>query len=105
MSLAERRPELPEYLPGHLGAVSQPGPAGEVRLRVTALGFALASQMLHRAGARFVTLLLAQAPEPAIVGVFAMRGDLLVLSAPTPAQDTPTYTALGPWWPAARWTE
>lgn len=105
MSLAERQPELPDYLPGHLGAAPLPGPAGEIRLRVTTLGFARASQMLHRAGARFVTLLLAEMPEPAITGVFAMRGDLLVLSAPTATDDTPTYTALGPWWPAARWTE
>jgi len=105
MSLAEPRHEIPDYLPEHLGAVRQPGPAGEVRLQVTALGFARASQMLHRAGARFVTLLLAQAPEPAIQGAFAMRGDLVVLSAPVNAGDTPTYTALGPWWPAARWPE
>jgi hypothetical protein len=40
MSLAEPRHEIPDYLPAHLGAVRQPGPAGEVRLRVTALGFA-----------------------------------------------------------------
>jgi Ni,Fe-hydrogenase III large subunit len=105
MSLAEHRHEFPNYLPEHLGAVRQPGPAGEVRLQVTALGFARASQMLHRAGARFVTLMLAQAPRPAIQGAFAMRGDLVVLSAPVKPDETPTYTALGPWWPAARWSE
>jgi formate hydrogenlyase subunit 5 len=104
MSLAERHPDPPEYLPAHLGAVRTPGPPGEVRLRVSALGFGRASQMLHRAGARFVTLLLAETPEPAIQGAFAMRGDLIVLTAPT-AGGTPTYTALGPWWPAARWSE
>jgi formate hydrogenlyase subunit 5 len=105
MSLAEHRDEIPDYLPEHLGAVRQPAPAGEVRLQVTALGFARASQMLHRAGARFVTLLLAQGPQPAIQGAFAMRGDLVVLSAPIKPGETPTYTALGPWWPAARWSE
>jgi formate hydrogenlyase subunit 5 len=105
MSLAEHRTELPDYLPKHLGGVRQPGPPDEVRVRVTPLAFGRASQMLHRAGARFVTLLLARFPEPAIVGAFAMRGDLVVLHAPTPPAEPPTYTALGPWWPAARWTE
>jgi Ni,Fe-hydrogenase III large subunit len=105
MSLPERQTDLRDYLPAHLGGVGEPGPPGEVRIRVTPLAFARASQMLHRAGARFVTLLLAGAPEPAIVGAFAMRGDLIVLRAPTPPPDPPAYTALGPWWPAARWTE
>jgi formate hydrogenlyase subunit 5 len=105
MSLAEPQIELPEYLPEHLGGVGEPGPPGEVRVRLTPLAFGRASQMLHRAGARFVTLLRARLPEPAIVGAFAMRGDLVILRAPTALVDPPTYTALGPWWPAARWTE
>jgi Ni,Fe-hydrogenase III large subunit/Ni,Fe-hydrogenase III component G len=105
MSLAANQSELPDYLPEHLGAVREPGPPDEVRLRVSPLGLGRASQMLHRAGARFVTLLIATAPEPAIVGAFAMRGDLVVLRAPTAAAEQPTYTALGPWWPAAQWTE
>jgi formate hydrogenlyase subunit 5 len=105
MSLAQPHHEIPDYIPEHLGAARQPGPTGEVRLQVTALGFARASQMLHRVGARFVTLLLAETPEPAIQGAFAMRGDLVVLSAPVTAGEVPTYTALGPWWPAARWSE
>src|SRR5664279_137062 len=86
---------LPEYLPEHLGGVREPGPVGEVRIRVTPLGFGRASQMLHRTGARFVTLLLADHPEPALVGAFAMRGDLVVLRAPIPAGAPPMYTALG----------
>jgi formate hydrogenlyase subunit 5 len=105
MNLIEPDTGLPDYLPEHLGGVREPGPPGEVRVRVTPLAFARASQLLHRAGARFVTLLLAGAPERAIVGAFAMRGDLIVLRAPTPPPDPPRYTALGPWWPAARWTE
>ena len=52
-----------------------------------------------------MTLLRAQLPETAIVGAFAMRGDLVVLRAPTGQADPPVYTALGPWWPAARWAE
>jgi formate hydrogenlyase subunit 5 len=105
MSLTDHHSELPEYLPAHLGAVRRPGPPGEIRIEVTPLGFARASQMLHRAGARFVTLLLAESPAPAIQGAFAMRGDLIVLTAPTAAGEVPTYTAIGPWWPAARWSE
>ena len=105
MSIAEPQTELPDYLPKHLGGMREPGPPYEVRVRLTPLGFARASQILHRAGARFVTLLRAQLPETAIVGAFAMRGDLVVLRAPTGQADPPVYTALGPWWPAARWAE
>jgi len=105
MSLAAGALELPDYLPEHLGGVAEPAPVDEVRVRLTPLAFGRASQMLHRAGARFITLLSARWPEPAIVGAFAMRGDLVVLRAPTGGADLPTYTALGPWWPAARWAE
>jgi Ni,Fe-hydrogenase III large subunit len=105
MSLSEHRPELPDYLPDHLGGVPEPGPPDEVRIRLTPLGFGRASQMLHRTGARFVTLLRAGGPEPALIGAFAIRGDLVVLRAPIAFEGSPAYTALGPWWPAARWTE
>jgi len=81
MSLSEHRPELPDYLPDHLGGVPEPGPPDEVRIRLTPLGFGRASQMLHRTGARFVTLLRAGGPEPALIGAFAIRGDLVVLRA------------------------
>jgi formate hydrogenlyase subunit 5 len=105
MSLAAGALELPDYLPEHLGGIAEPAPQDEVRVRLTPLAFGRASQMLHRAGARFVTLLRAQRPEPAIVAAFAMRGDLVVLRAPTDGADPATYTALGPWWPAAQWAE
>jgi formate hydrogenlyase subunit 5 len=105
MSSSELQTDLPDYLPEHLGGSREPGPPDEVRIRLTPLAFGRASQMLHRAGARFVTLALARTPEPAIIGAFAMRGDLVVLRAPTGQADPPTYTALGPWWAAARWTE
>ncbi len=105
MSTARDRIELPDYLPEHLGGVGEPAPRDEVRLRVTPLAFGRAAKMLHGAGARLVTLLRAELPEPAIVGAFAMRGDLVVLRAPTGQADVPTYAALGTWWPAARWPE
>lgn len=105
MRLTERDPLTPDYLPEHLGAVRLPGPPNEVRLEVTPLAFARAGQLLHHAGARFIALLMAGLPARAIQAAFAMRGDLVVLTAPVPAGLSPTYTALGPWWPAARWPE
>jgi formate hydrogenlyase subunit 5 len=97
--------ELPGYLPEHLGAVGEPGPPGEVRLRVRPLAFERAARMLRDAGARFVTIFLADTPEPALVGVFALRGDLIVLRAPSGAADPVVYGSIGAWWPAARWAE
>ncbi len=105
MSAAEHRVKPPDRLPEHLGGVAEPAPPNELRLRLTPLAFGRASQLLHRAGARFVTLLRAELPQPALVGAFALHGDLVVLRAPIEGADPPTYTALGPWWPAARWAE
>ena len=62
--------------------------------------------MLHDAGARFVTLFLADTPEPALVGAFALRGELVVLRAPTAGADpVPPTGRSASWWPAARWAE
>ncbi len=47
--------------------------------------------MLRDAGARFVTLFLAETPEPALVGAFALRGELIVLRAPTGDADPVVY--------------
>ncbi|MGH2916236.1 MAG: NADH-quinone oxidoreductase subunit D [Solirubrobacteraceae bacterium] len=92
-------------LPAHLGAIGEPGPPDEVRLRVKTLSFRRAASMLRGAGARFVTLLLADTPEPALVGAFALRGSLVVLRAPAEDSDPPTYGSLAEFWPAARWAE
>jgi hypothetical protein len=97
--------ELPDYLPEHLGAVGEPGPPEEVRLRVRPLAFERAARMLRDAGARFVTIFLADTPEPALVGAFALRGDLIVLRAPSAAAAPVVYGSIGAWWPAARWAE
>jgi len=100
------RPTGPaDGLPAHLGAREQAAPPGEVRLEVTPLGFERAARMLRDAGARFVTLLLADTPDRALVGAFALRGALVVLRAPTGDADPVTYGSLGGWWPAARWAE
>jgi len=104
-SVSRRTLELTGDLPQHLGAVGEPGPPHEVRLRVKLLGFRRAAHALFTAGARFVTLFVAGIPEPALVGVFALRGSLVVLRAPTEDADPITYGSLGEFWPAARWAE
>jgi formate hydrogenlyase subunit 5 len=96
--------ELPDYLPAHLGAVPEAAPSGELRLRVTPLAFARAVRMLGDVGARFVSIFLTETPECALVGVFALRGELVVLRAPTEGADPVVYGSIG-WWPAARWAE
>ena len=81
-SVSRRAGELPGDLPQHLGAVGEPGPPHEVRLRVKLLAFRRAAHMLKTVGARFVTLFAADTPEHALVGVFALHGSLVVLRAP-----------------------
>jgi len=103
-SVPRRRTDRPD-LPQHLGAVGEAGPPNEIRLRVKTLAFRRAARMLRIAGARFVTLFLADTPEPALVGAFALRGSLVVLRAPTEGADPLTYGSLGEFWPAARWAE
>jgi formate hydrogenlyase subunit 5 len=97
--------ERPDHLPEHLGAVPEPAPPGELRLRVTPLAFERAARILKDAGARFVSIFLADTPEPALVGAFALRGELLLLRAPTGDADPVVYGSIGAWWPAARWAE
>ncbi|MGH2892905.1 MAG: NADH-quinone oxidoreductase subunit D [Solirubrobacteraceae bacterium] len=104
-SVSRRSGERPDPLPQHLGAVGEPGPPSEIRLQVKALAFHRAAGMLRGAGARFVTVFLADTPEPALIGAFALRGSLVVLRAPTEGADPVTYGSLGETWPAARWAE
>ena len=92
-------------LPDHLGATREPGPDQEIRLRVPMLGFERAAHLLRSAGARFITLFLADAPEPSLLGAFALRGALVVLRARTGGADPVTYGALSETWPAARGAE
>lgn len=102
----DRSPDQPGAgLPPHLGAVGEPGPPDEIRLRVKTLAFHRAARALRDAGARFVTLFLADTPEPALVGAFALRGSLVVLRAPAEGAEPVTYASLGETWPAARWAE
>lgn len=104
-SLTRQPNSLVDGLPQHLGARVEPGPPREIRLALTPLAFERAARMLHDAGARFVTIFLAETPEPALVGAFALRGELIVLRAATDNDQPVSYGSLSGWWPAARWAE
>jgi formate hydrogenlyase subunit 5 len=104
-SLPRQFNALVDGLPQDLGAHLEPGPPHEIRLTLAPLAFERAARILHNYGARFVTLFIAETPEPALIGTFALRGELIVLRAPTGAADPVRYGSLGGWWPAARWAE
>jgi Ni,Fe-hydrogenase III large subunit len=96
--------ELWAELLGLLDATDQPGPADERRLLVGAADFDRAARVLKDAGARFVTIFRADAPDAALVGAFALQGELVVLRAPIGDDaSSPPQTTIGAWWPAARW--
>lgn len=97
--------ELPARLAPQLPGEPEPSPPGELRLRVEPLAFAEAASMLREAGGRFVTIFLAEQPQPALVGVIALRGHLAVLRAPHEPGATVSYDSLSETWPAARWAE
>jgi Ni,Fe-hydrogenase III large subunit len=83
----------------------EPAPVGELRLRVAAWDFEDAARELHDAQARFVTIFLAETPEPALTGAFALGGELLLLQARPGDDDVIVYGDIGRWWPSARWPE
>jgi formate hydrogenlyase subunit 5 len=87
-----------------LDATVEPSPPTEVRLRVEPERFAGAVRALHDAGARFVTMFLADSPARVLMGVFALAGELVLLCAPV--SDRPLHDdRIGSWWPAAAWAE
>lgn len=97
--------DAPSWLPPKLRGAREPAPPGELRIAVAPGGFSTAVRLLHEAGARFVTLMLAERPERSVVAVLALRAHLIAVRAPVP-EDTPLHHgALGAWWPAARWAE
>jgi Ni,Fe-hydrogenase III large subunit/Ni,Fe-hydrogenase III component G len=105
MSVAEEPIGLPDYLPEALEVECERAGDDELWLRVAADGFDKAARTLSDVGARFVTVLLAGWPERALIAVFALRGDLLVLRAPLDPGEAPPLPSLGAWLPAARWAE
>ncbi|MGD0981604.1 MAG: NADH-quinone oxidoreductase subunit D [Solirubrobacteraceae bacterium] len=82
------------------GAQHEAAPAGELRLAVAAGGFERATAALRAAGARFVSVFKTGASAATVAGVFALEGELVMLSAPF---DSGTLTRLGDAWPAASW--
>ncbi|HTZ87793.1 MAG TPA: hypothetical protein VMB05_14095, partial [Solirubrobacteraceae bacterium] len=97
--------ELPHFLPPGIAATRETGPPGELRLRVAPETFERSARMLRDVGARFITIFLAHTPETALVGVFALRGELVILRAPQGDSQRLVYASLGAWWPAALWAE
>jgi formate hydrogenlyase subunit 5 len=94
-----------DQLPVDLSAQGLPSPEGEVRLQVELAHLASTAQNLRHAGARFVAILLAGSPEPAVVAAFALSGSLVVLISPIGANSEITYESVGQSWPAAAWAE
>jgi formate hydrogenlyase subunit 5 len=95
----------PAWLPKELhGAVDRRLDA-EVHIAVGPGGFSTAARVLKTAGARFVTLHEALAPERSIVLVCALAGELVAVRAPVGDDGRLHHEALGGWWPAARWPE
>lgn len=95
----------PQWLPTNLAAEIESGPALEVRLRVQPLAFARAARLLRDAGGRFVTMFLAERPDPSLVAAIALRGHLVVLRATREEGEALSYGSLSESWPATRWSE
>jgi formate hydrogenlyase subunit 5 len=105
MSTAPKTAAPVEYLPERFATLQVPAPEREIRLLVTPVDFREAVSELRDAGARFVTLFLAETPELALTAVFALRGELLLLQAPASNGKTLAYVGMGEWWPAVDWAE
>ncbi|MGD9695050.1 MAG: NADH-quinone oxidoreductase subunit D [Thermoleophilia bacterium] len=98
-------PDPPRWLPRDLHGTVERGAPGEVRIAVGPGGFGTALRVLHRAGARFVTMLTATRPERSLVAIVALRGALVVVRTPLIDGAPVHHDAIAAWWPAARWAE
>jgi formate hydrogenlyase subunit 5 len=104
MSATKQSEESTGYPPDQFGAIREPAPAGEIRLRVDPHSFQSASWAMQQAGARFASMFLADSPERSLVAVFALHGELILLRAPATGHDA-VFESIGGWWPAAHWAE
>lgn len=97
--------DRPAWLPKELHGAVERTLHAEVRVAVSPGGFSTAARVLHAAGARFVTLHEALAPERSVVLVCALAAHLVALRAPVGDGDRLHHERLGRWWPAADWPE
>ncbi len=104
MSVTQQTGQSAGYPPERLGAIREPAPEGEVRLRVAPSAFASVARAMQEAGARFASMFLTDTPEPSLIAVFASRGELILLRSPTVGEGL-VFESIGGWWPAARWAE
>jgi formate hydrogenlyase subunit 5 len=91
------------YLPDHLKASREPGASGEVRLRIELASLGAATKAMREAGARFVSMFLADAPEHSLMLAFALRGELIAIRTALFAEEA--FESVGASWPGARWAE
>jgi Ni,Fe-hydrogenase III large subunit len=96
---------MSDELAERLDATVQPGAACELRLRVEPDQFAGAVRELHVAGARFVTMFRATIPDDTLSGVFALRGQLVLLQAAVTLDRPLRDDRIGSWWPSVAWAE
>jgi formate hydrogenlyase subunit 5 len=95
----------PTWLPKELHGAIDRRLDEEVHIVVGPGGFSTAARVLNAAGARFVTLHEALAPERSIVLVCALAGELVAVRTPVGDDGRLHHEAIGKWWPAARWPE
>ena len=106
MSTAPRSAEDPDFVPAerfalHVETIAE----REVRLRVRDSEFKEAIADLREAGARFITVFLAETPDLALTAVLAFRGELVVVQAVAANDGMIAYRTMGDWWPATAWPE
>jgi Ni,Fe-hydrogenase III large subunit len=106
MSTAPRPAEDPDFVPAERFALRVDVAAErEVRLQVRDTEFNEAVADLRQAGARFITVFLAETPELALTAVLAFRGELIVVQAIASGDGLVAYRMMGDWWPATAWPE
>jgi formate hydrogenlyase subunit 5 len=97
--------QLYDELAQRLDATVEPGLARELRLRIEPDQFVGAVGELYEAGARFVTMFLTAIPDQTVTGVFALRGQLVLLRAAAMPDRPLRDDQIGSWWPSVAWAE
>jgi formate hydrogenlyase subunit 5 len=93
-----------DLLPARTRGALEPGPAGEVRVRVPLNALDRAADLLAENNARFITLFEATRPARAVVAAFALRGELVALRATLDGAE-PKFPTISRAMPAAAWAE